>query len=139
MRTRATSGKNIEYKEQDVPDPYEAIDLFRAAKLNGPLDDPDRMKRMFDEAQHCVSVRDADGRLIGVARTLTDFVFNAFIADLAVHPDYQGQGIGTELLKRSSERWPDVKFLVHPGGDSRDFYTRRGFSVDEAVVLGRRK
>lgn len=42
----------------------------------------------------------SDGRVIGYVNALSDGILTAFIPWLEVHPDYQGQGIGSELLRR---------------------------------------
>ena len=39
--------------------------------------------------------------LVGLARTLTDFVYVGYLADLAVHAGYQRRGIGTGLIART--------------------------------------
>ena len=78
---------DITYRHNYPLSPRAVADLFRAAPLNGPLDDLERMRTMLESSQLLISAWHGD-RLIGVARTLTDFSFNAFIADLAVHPDY---------------------------------------------------
>lgn len=115
----------VDYDEL-APTVEEVIDLFRRAPLNGPLDDPERVQRMLDAAPFHLSAR-VNGRLVGYVRVLTDFAFNAFLADLAVLPEYQGQGIGRELLRRATAPFPEVKFLVQPGEDSKGFYGRSGF------------
>ena len=42
-----------------------------------------------------------DGRLIGFIDVLSDGIADAYLQDLAVHPDYQRIGIGTELVNRA--------------------------------------
>src|SRR3712207_273743 len=111
---------------EERPDAGEVISLFTAARLNGPLDEPDRVQQMLDQAKHVMTAR-ADGELVGLIRVLTDFAFNAFIADLAVHPRYQRQGIGSRLVCAATSRYPGVKFVVHPGHDSGQFWQRNGF------------
>lgn len=123
---------SVRYTE-DRPSVGEIIDLFRAAGLNGPLDEPERVKRMVDEAQYLLSAR-LESRLVGLVRVLTDFSFNAFIADLAVLPEFQRRGIGSELLRRSTEPFPGVKFVVHPGHESAGFYRANGFSEAASMV-----
>jgi ribosomal protein S18 acetylase RimI-like enzyme len=44
-------------------------------------------------------------RLIGFARVLTDRIFRATLWDVIVHPDYQKQGVGEELMNQ---------ILAHP-------------------------
>jgi predicted N-acetyltransferase YhbS len=105
----------------------EVVELFSSAGLNAPLDEPARLKRMLDEAQDLVVARTEDGLLIGLVRVLTDFSFNAFIADLAVLPDWQGRGLGTRLVEAVVAGHPGVKFVVHPGHDSGTFWAKLGF------------
>ncbi len=112
----------------------EVAELFGAAGLNGPLDDPARLKRMLDEAQELVVARAEDGTLVGLIRVLTDFSFNAFIADLAVRPGWQGQGLGSRLVNAVVADHPGVKFVVHPGHDSGPFWTKLGFEPAPTCV-----
>ena len=44
-------------------------------------------------------------RLVGFARVLTDRVYRATLWDVVVHPDYQGKGVGDEMMN---------KILAHP-------------------------
>lgn len=122
----------------ELPEAAEVAALFRAAGLNAPLDEPARMRRMLETSQRLMTAR-VDGRLAGLIRVLTDLSFNAFVADLAVHPDLRRRGIGGELLRRATEPHPGVKFVVHPGNHSGDFYREQGFvPAPECVALPRR-
>lgn len=40
-----------------------------------------------------------DERLIGMGRLLGDYAMSFYIKDVAILPDYQGKGIGKELMK----------------------------------------
>lgn len=40
-------------------------------------------------------------KLIGYIDTVSNGVTDAYIQDLMVHPEYQGKGIGTELMNRT--------------------------------------
>lgn len=42
-----------------------------------------------------------DIKLIGYIDTVSNGVTDAYIQDLAIHPDYQNKGIGTELMNRT--------------------------------------
>jgi GNAT superfamily N-acetyltransferase len=47
-----------------------------------------------------VAVDDPTGRVVGFVNMISDGVLTAFIPWLEVLPEYQGQGIGTELMNR---------------------------------------
>jgi N-acetylglutamate synthase-like GNAT family acetyltransferase len=129
--------QTVVYSEQDKPSASEVILLFRKAGLNGPLDEPDRVAQMLAAAQLTITAR-VDGCLVGLIRVLTDFSFNAFVADLAVSPDYQQKGVGTELLTRATASNDGVKYILqtHDGGD---FYLKRGFVPAEHCYVRMRK
>ncbi|HHY51483.1 MAG TPA: GNAT family N-acetyltransferase [Alphaproteobacteria bacterium] len=63
-----------------------------------PLADGERIGAMIAHSDLIVSAR-IEGRCVGLARCLTDFAWVAYCCDLAVHADFQGRGIGTELLR----------------------------------------
>lgn len=128
----------ITYKQNVPLDPAAVIDLFRAAALNGPLDDPERMRAMLENAQLLISAWDGD-RLVGVARTLTDFAFNGFLADLAVHPEYQRRGIGQELIRRTLATSDGVKYIVHSASTSEGYYPHVGFTPADGCWMYMRR
>ena len=39
-------------------------------------------------------------RLVGFSRATSDHAFNATIWDVVVHPDFQGRGLGKELMRQ---------------------------------------
>jgi len=47
-----------------------------------------------------VAIDDPPGRVVGFVNMLSDGVLTAFIPWLEVLPEYQGQGIGGELMRR---------------------------------------
>ena len=50
---------------------------------------------------HVVVARDgANGRVVGFVNALSDGALSAFIPLVEVLPEYQGRGIGTELVRR---------------------------------------
>lgn len=67
-----------------------------------PVDDVPRMQKMLDHADLVLTAR-ISGKLVGVARALTDFAFCTYLADLAVDAAVQRRGIGRELLRRTHE------------------------------------
>jgi ribosomal protein S18 acetylase RimI-like enzyme len=69
-------------------------------------------------------------RLIGLARALSDDVSVFYLQDLLVLPGYQGQGIGSQLLRNCLERYGHVRMHVLLADDderARRFYESFGF------------
>jgi GNAT superfamily N-acetyltransferase len=75
------------------------IDVLRRSGLaeRRPVDDPARIDAMLRHANLIVTAR-ADGLLVGVARSVTDFSFCCYLSDLAVDKAWQGKGIGRRLM-----------------------------------------
>jgi ribosomal protein S18 acetylase RimI-like enzyme len=68
-------------------------------------------------------------RCVGFINALSDGVFYAYISLLEVLPEYQGQGIGTELLQRMLETLEDMYAVDIVCDESiAPFYTAAGFS-----------
>jgi len=85
-----------------------------------------------------VTARDA-GLLVGIARTLTDFLYVGYLADLAVRQSHQGRGIGTALIARTRERMGPRSMLVLLAAPAAvDYYPRLGFARHPSAWVLRR-
>lgn len=66
-----------------------------------------------------------DNLLVGCLRILTDGYFFGTITELLVLPDYQKQGIGSELLKLAKENTPTMLYFgAQP--EAEGFYEKNG-------------
>ena len=63
-----------------------------------PVGAPERIAEMLAHGNLIITARDG-GKIIGVSRSVTDFAYCCYCSDLAVDRDYQGRGIGRELLR----------------------------------------
>lgn len=104
--------------------------LYRAAQLTRPVDDVDRIRRMY-EGSNLVITAWSDQTLVGVLRGWTDGAFDGYICDLAVHPDYQKQNIGRELLLKAREICPLVQFVLRASRIATDYYHHIGWQKIE--------
>ena len=71
-----------------------------------PVDSPERIAAMLAHGNLILTARDG-GRIVGVSRSVTDFAYCCYCSDLAVDRDYQGRGIGRQLLEAT-------KAALHP-------------------------
>ncbi len=93
-----------------------------------PVDDPGRLGEMLKHADLIVTAR-LGGRLIGVARALTDFSYCCYVADLAVEAAFQRRGIGKRLLAETHVRAGDrTTLLLVAAPAAEDYYPRIGMT-----------
>ena len=121
----------IEYKLSTSSDVTvdQLIDLYIDSTLGErrPVDDRARMETMLASANILVTAWDGE-LLVGVSRSITDWVWTTYLADLAVRRDYQRQGIGKELMRRTQAAAPAAKVLLLAAPAAREYYPRVGFS-----------
>ncbi len=82
----------------------EFIDVLVRSTLSErrPVQDAATIAGMLAHADVIVTARD-NGRLIGVSRAITDFSYATYLSDLAVDVEFQGLGVGRELIRRTHE------------------------------------
>lgn len=88
----------IIYKTDITPSTGQIIELYENAGLPRPTHDSERIGKMYANANLIVSAWEND-KLIGVSRSITDWVWCCYLADLAVRKDCQASGIGKQLVK----------------------------------------
>lgn len=122
-------------KEQAAKD---VAQVFERSGIKRPYEDHARIQRMIDHADVLITAWE-DGKMIGVARAITDFTYCCYLSDLAVDRTYQKHGIGKELVERVRLEIGEecsVVLLSSPG--AVDFYPRIGFEKsDRAFVMAR--
>ncbi|MBI5376293.1 MAG: GNAT family N-acetyltransferase, partial [Candidatus Schekmanbacteria bacterium] len=86
---------SIEYKVNAPVTADQFIELLRESTLGErrPIDDRECMEGMVKNSNLMVTAWN-DGKLIGIARSMTDFHYACYLSDLAVHREYQKRGIG---------------------------------------------
>jgi GNAT superfamily N-acetyltransferase len=92
-----------------------------------PVDSLARLQAMLSSAQIVVTARRGgpDGAVVGVARTLTDFAWCAYLSDLAVAKSAQGLGIGKGLLDATRALCgPQVALILSSVPEAVPFYER---------------
>ena len=77
-----------------------------------------------------VTARDGE-RLVGFGRLLSDGAIIAYLNNLAVHPDYQGRGIGKAVLATLIETAGNVRSIFLYTDTADALYLRAGFQRSE--------
>ena len=77
-----------------------------------------------------------DEKLVGLVRVLDDQEMLAYVHYVLVHPDYQGRGIASELIKRVKEEYKDFFYIEVLPEESKNatFYKKHGFKIMEDGV-----
>ena len=129
----------IKYKSDIIPATEDIIDLYISSGIKRPVNNPDRITKMHMEAQLIVTAWNGNV-LVGIARSLTDFCYSTYLADLAVRKEYQKNGIGKKLIQRTQEIISkDSMLLLIAAPSAEGYYPHVGFEpADEAFIIKRR-
>ncbi len=124
-----TEPLHIEYREGAPISVEAAIQLYKNSTLGErrPVDRPDIFEGMLKNANLTISAWHED-RLIGISRSLTDFTYVAYLADLAVDSEYQKRGIGKQLVQETQNRLGAACMIVLLAAPkANDYYSKLGF------------
>jgi GNAT superfamily N-acetyltransferase len=128
---------DIVYRYGNDLDLDAVIELYRASTLGQrrPVDDRDCMAAMMAQANLVVTAWDGS-LLVGIARSLTDFCYVGYLADLAVRQSHQRQGIGIQLIQKTREQMgPRSKLVLLAAPQAVDYYPHIGFSQHQSAWL----
>jgi GNAT superfamily N-acetyltransferase len=122
---------SIIYQREENLSASEYIDVIGGTSLASkrPITNPARVAEMIKGSSLIIGARE-NGRLIGLARCMTDFVWVCYCADLAVRDSHQGKGIGRGLLKELLNVLGDgvaVTLIAYP--EAVSFYERIGWQA----------
>jgi GNAT superfamily N-acetyltransferase len=109
----------------DDVDFNELAHLYRVAPLGNKS--PEALATVFGNSMFACFVY-SDGALVGAGRALADGVDCAYIGDVAVHPDHQGRGLGSGIMRRLVElARGHKKIILYASPGTEAFYDGLGF------------
>jgi ribosomal protein S18 acetylase RimI-like enzyme len=115
-----------------LPDINDYWDLFQTTCWNEEYNFTQLdLENAIKNSWYSISIYDSDN-LIGFGRVIADGIHHAFIVDLIIHPDYQGQGLGSKLLDRLLTQCTDSKIRdiqLFAAKDKSGFYEKSGFEI----------
>ncbi len=108
----------------------ELVALYAAVGWTAYTKDPRLLVKAVRGSSYAVAAR-RDGRLVGLARALSDDATICYLQDILVDPAEQRTGLGTALVRAVRERFAGVRQQVlltddEPG--QRAFYEALGFT-----------
>lgn len=114
----------------------ELSELYLAAPLG--VKPPDELVTVFSNSRFVCFVYAGD-RLVGAGRAVADGLDCSYIADVAVHPDHQGRGLGKQIIGKLVEMSRGHKKIIlyaNPGAEG--FYAKLGFlPMNTAMAIWR--
>jgi ribosomal protein S18 acetylase RimI-like enzyme len=99
-----------------------------------PIDDPERLAKMLEHGNLIVTARE-NGKLIGIARSLTDFLYCSYLSDLAVDEAYQKMGIGKELIRQTKLATPRAILILLSAPKAVTYYPKIGLTQFEQCYI----
>ena len=130
----------IVYRVNKPITPEQFIDLLKASTLSErrPIEDKRCMEGMVNNSNLMVTAWQGD-KLVGVARSVTDFHYACYLSDLAVDRQYQKQGIGKQLqIVTQQQLGEKCQLILVAAPAAHSYYGHIGFTNNPRCwVLGR--
>jgi N-acetylglutamate synthase and related acetyltransferases len=121
---------NILYKDTKIFEPKSLQDLFLSVEWSSGHY-PEKLVIAMKNSSSVFTAWNNE-KLIGLINALDDGIMAAYVHYLLINPDYQGRGIGKELVRLVSEKYKSYLRIVLIAYDKEvDFYKQCGFSADE--------
>jgi len=128
----------IEYKtdksglaESDI------LNLYQKVGWTVYTNDPQKLMRALENSRDVITAWQ-DETLVGLIRTVGDGETIIYIQDILVLPEYHRDRIGSVLLKKVLEKYPDVRqkvLLTDETYITRQFYQANNFTNAEELNL----
>ena len=128
---------NIRYETSRQISTEEFTDLLKRSTLaeRRPVGDPKCIQAMLQHANLLCTAWDGE-KLVGIARSVTDFEYCCYLSDLAVDEAYQRKGIGRELLRLTQSRLGNrAKMILLAAPKAEGYYPRIGFDTHRSAWI----
>lgn len=121
---------NHEYTSDDLRELFLSVDW-----LSGKY--PDRLKKALNHCETVITAWDND-KLVGLINAIDDGELTAYVHYLCVNPEYQGAGVGRELLRQVREKYRDYLYVILLAENEKliAYYKKNGFGhMDGRYVM----
>ncbi|MDT2782065.1 GNAT family N-acetyltransferase [Vagococcus fluvialis] len=120
----------IHYKENYQIDKSHLEKLYSSVGWAAYTKNLDVLEKAINHSLQVISAWNED-ELVGLIRVIGDGFTIIYVQDILVHPDYQDKKIGTELMTKILDNYPEVRqkvLLTEDAPDIRHFYEKFGFT-----------
>ncbi|MBA3673832.1 MAG: GNAT family N-acetyltransferase [Chitinophagaceae bacterium] len=130
----------ITYCFDKIPTTEQVIELYNNSGLPRPTNDRKRIKKMFENSNLIITAWDKE-LLIGISRSITDWVWSCYLADLAIRKDYQAKGIGKKLIALTKGKvGNETMMLLLSVPTAMVYYSKVGLQkVENGFIINRAK
>lgn len=128
---------NLTYSSTRALTAEEFVGVLKRSTLaeRRPVDDAPVIEAMLRHANLLWTAWD-DSKLVGVARSVTDFEYCCYLSDLAVDAAYQRLGIGRELISRTQgSLGPKAKLILLSAPKAVEYYPKIGFEPHRSAWI----
>lgn len=125
----------IEFRVNKSYDFQEVMSLYASVGWTNYTRNPEMLTQALKQSLYLVMAYDGDN-LVGLLRAVGDGVSIVFVQDILVFPDYQRQGIGSQLLQNLLGAFPtfyQMHLLTDRTQKTKSFYESQGFQPVEEV------
>ena len=131
--------EKIEIKEERIT-AEEYIDFLKRTDLGSQYPKErfeERITKLVNNVSISLTARNEDGLIIGVLFGLTDYAYWLYVTDLGVARDYEGQGIGSLLMKTAHETAggeKNIAVYLTANDKAIPFYEKLGMKKSDNVM-----
>ena len=116
----------------------EAIELYLSLKWgDDSKHSEEKMKETLENTTMIISARDESGKLIGLARILSDRVIHTSVVDIVVHPDYQRQRVGKKMMELVKKNFGSTGIFIDAFSVNEKFFLECGYEKREMLVFSK--
>ena len=124
---------NLRYTEDRDLDKDQVLALYQANEWSAAKK-PAALLQALVHSHRLVTAWDQN-RLVGLGNAISDGFLVVYYPHLLVHPEYQGQGIGQQIVERLQAHYEGFHMqMLVADGKAVTFYEKQGFTRAGATV-----
>lgn len=123
--------EKIEIKDKIKPSKDQILNLYKDAGWTAYTNEPEKLLKGIEGSLKVWTLWDGD-ILVGLARVVGDGHTIIYLQDLLILKRYQGQGLGSKVLKVILDEYKDIRqfiLLTDQAQENINFYKKNGLKL----------